>query len=88
MSRQEYRRDDLGIERYFVTGLEMAWRCALGAYVADRLAGDYDSPRALIDAEGWPLLSEVAGRVMFIVLNRPLATPQRSSLRSTYDFVE
>jgi len=34
------------------------------------LAGDYASPRARIDAEGWPLLSEVAGRVMFIVLNR------------------
>lgn len=34
------------------------------------LRGDHASPRARIDADGWPLLSEVAGRVMFIVLNR------------------
>jgi len=34
------------------------------------LAGEHASPDARIDAEGWPLLSEVAGRVMFIVLNR------------------
>jgi hypothetical protein len=34
------------------------------------LKGTHASPRARIDAEGWPLLSEAQGRVMFIVLNR------------------
>lgn len=34
------------------------------------LRGTHASPRARIDAEGWPLLPDVAGRVMFIVLNR------------------
>jgi len=34
------------------------------------LSRGHASPRARIDAEGWPLLSEAAGRVMFIVLNR------------------
>jgi hypothetical protein len=34
------------------------------------LAGSHASPRARIDADGWPLLSEAAGRVMLIVLDR------------------
>jgi hypothetical protein len=34
------------------------------------LAGSHATARERIDADGWPLLSEVAGRVMFIVLNR------------------
>jgi len=41
-----------------------------GLITPEFLRGDHDSPRERIDVDGWPRLSEVAGRVMFIVLNR------------------
>lgn len=47
------------------------------------LAAGHDSPRARIDEEGWPLLSEAAGRVMFIVLNRDAHAQEY-----THDFVD
>lgn len=43
----------------------------LGARVLtpDELQGSHASPRAAVDADGWPALGDVRGRILFVLLN-------------------